>query len=81
LGGVTGVLLGDGADVVDACRVHAVVVAQDDVPDVVGCLILDAAVLARSGTVAVNHNNSGLHVTWTEVAERLWSPPRRDTDQ
>lgn len=81
LGGVTGVLLGDGADVGDACRVHAVVVAQDDAPDVAGCLILDAALLARSGTVAVNHNDAGLQVAWTEATERLWSPPRRDPDQ
>lgn len=80
-GGVSGLALkGKGAaeHVPAACaEVDLVVVSVPVQGAPAGCVVLDEAVLARAGGVALYAEGPGLRVIATTAPQRVWSPPRR----
>ncbi len=79
--GVTGVALkgkGAAARVAAACAVAEVVVVSVPVPDPPpGCRVLDEALLARTGTLALYPDGTGLRIVATKAQGRVWSAPVR----
>jgi competence protein ComEC len=55
-----------------------VVLAAEAVSPPQDCTLVDAALLAATGPLAIWHEGDGLRIERTKSASRLWSPPLRD---
>jgi competence protein ComEC len=69
--------LAEGAGATEAaaaCAAADVVIAEAAAPAPPGCLMIDAALRARLGAIAVRRGTTGLSVAGAGGAARLWSP-------
>lgn len=74
IGGRRGVILREGGDATEACRLFALLVLMEEMPLPKGdCLIVTPERLGRSGTLAIAAAGGGLRVTATHSGNRPWS--------
>jgi len=84
VGGLTGIALKGKAatdKVAGACAAADLVVASVVVPDPPqGCLLLDAAVLKKTGALALYPAADGVRLRFSRQVQRVWSAPKADVD-